>query len=326
MKAPGFWYSGNSALGALLSPLGLIYGMATACRQKSSAAVDVGVPVVCVGNLVAGGSGKTPVVIDLLQRLAATGKHPHVISRGYGGGHHALPHRVDPAADGASAVGDEPLLIAAHAPVWVCVDRTAAAKCAVADGADILVLDDGYQDPSLAKSLSLVVVDGRYGFGNGFMIPAGPLRETIAAGLGRADALVVMGEDTWGVGDAARRFGPQGLPVLSARAVPGPEIAGLTEGPLLPFAGIGHPEKFFKTLAENGCRLSESRSFADHHAFSASDLESLQARAAALNARLVTTEKDIQRIPRDRRGDIEVLTITLEWDDEAALERVLNAH
>jgi tetraacyldisaccharide 4'-kinase len=324
MKAPGFWYAeAPSVLGALLSPLGLIYGGTTALRQRRGKPADAGVPVICVGNLTAGGAGKTPVVIDIARRLTKAGTCPHVISRGYGGAAGPDPRRVDPAADRADRVGDEPLVIAGSAPVWVGGSRPGAARAAVAAGAGALVLDDGFQDPSLAKNLSLLVADGRYGFGNGFLIPAGPLRETLKAGLARADALVVIGDDAWGVQDAARRFGPAGLPVLTARVAPGPEMAGLAQGPLVAFAGIGHPEKFFRTLRDHGAVLSETRAFADHHPYTAGDLEGLNRRAEALGARLVTTEKDARRLPPDRRAGIEVLTITLQWDDEAALDRLL---
>ena len=324
MKAPGFWYAeAPSMLGALLSPLGLIYGGATALRQRAGQPVDAGVPVVCVGNLTAGGAGKTPVVIDIARRLAAAGRQPHVISRGYGGQAGTTPRRVDPAMDTADKVGDEPLMIARAAPVWVGGDRAQAARAAADAGAGALVLDDGFQDPSLAKDLSIVVADGRYGFGNGFLIPAGPLRETLRAGLARADALVVIGDDVWGVGDAARRFGPKNLPVLTARIVPGPEVEKISKTLGLAFAGIGHPEKFFQTLRDHGCRLAETKAFPDHHPFSSADLAALKHRAEALKGVLITTEKDAQRIPVGDRAGIEVLTITLQWDDEAALDRLL---
>lgn len=324
MKAPAFWYdAAPSALGGLLSPLGLIYGAATALRQRTGKPARPGVSVVCVGNLTAGGAGKTPVVIDIARRLTAAGRRPHVISRGYGGQAGATPRPVDPDMDTADTAGDEPLMIAKTAPVWVGGDRPRAAHAAVDAGAGTLVLDDGFQDPSLAKDLSIVVVDGRYGFGNGFLIPAGPLRESLRAGLARADALVVIGDDVWGVGDAARRFGPKNLPVLTARIVPGPEIEQISKALGVAFAGIGHPEKFFQTLRDHGCRLAGTRAFPDHHPFSSADLAALKRRAEALKGVLVTTEKDAQRIPAGDRAGIEVLTITLQWDDEAALDRLL---
>jgi tetraacyldisaccharide 4'-kinase len=326
MKAPGFWYGGaGSPVGAVLSPLGWVYGAATALRQRLARPESAGAPVICIGNLTAGGAGKTPVVLDLAGRLAAAGMAPHVISRGYGGTAGPDAHRVDPARDDAASVGDEPLMMARTALVWVGAERAATARAAVADGAGVLVLDDGFQDPSLQKDLSLVVVDGRFGFGNGFLIPAGPLRESIGAGLARADGVVIVGDDAWGVEDAVRRFGPQGLAVLRARIVPGPEAAAIAGRPVLAFAGIGHPDKFFQTLRDQGCELAETRAFADHHPYTAAELEGLRRRAGALNARLVTTEKDAQRLPGGAAPDIGVLTITLQWDDEAALDRLLHS-
>lgn len=324
MKTPGFWYAkAPSALGVLLSPLGLVYGGATALRQRARKPTKAGIPVVCVGNLTAGGAGKTPVVIDIARRLADAGLQPQVISRGYGGADGPSLRRVDPATDGADTVGDEPLMIAGVAPVWVGGDRPQAARAAVDAGARTLVLDDGFQDPSLAKNLSILVADGRYGFGNGLMIPAGPLREPLRAGLARADALVVIGDDTWGVADAARRFGPKDLPVLTARVVPGPEIERISKLLGVAFAGIGHPEKFFQTLRGHGCRLAGTHAFPDHHPFSPADMAALKRRAKSLKGVLVTTEKDAQRIPAGDRAGIEVLTITLQWDDETALDRLL---
>ncbi|MEQ8505085.1 MAG: tetraacyldisaccharide 4'-kinase [Rhodospirillales bacterium] len=324
MKAPGFWYApGNSVLGAVLSPLGLIYGWATALRQRGKTPFDPGVPVVCVGNLTAGGAGKTPVVLDIARRLSAKGLKPHVISRGYGGAQGDAPRHVNKEQDSAADVGDEPLMMAATVPVWVGSDRPQAARAAVQDGAGVLILDDGFQDPSLVKTVSLVVADGRFGFGNGFMIPAGPLRETLAAGLARADGLIVLGPDAWGVADAARRFGPAGLSLVAGRVRPGAEIDDFAGSLGLAFAGIGQPDKFFQTLRDHGCRLAATQAFPDHHAYSAMEIDGLRRRAKDLKARLLTTEKDWVRIPEDRRDGIEALTITLEWDDEAAFDRLL---
>lgn len=324
MRAPDFWYDRKPGVVACaLAPFGRMYGAGTARRLARGRPVDPGVPVVCVGNLTAGGSGKTPVVQDVSRRLAALGAAPHVISRGYGG-KVSGPHRVDPDADTMAQVGDEPLMLAAGVPVWVGGDRPAMAAAAVGAGAGSLVMDDGFQDPSLGKSLSLLVGDGHYGFGNGLMIPAGPLREPPAAGLARADALVVVGKDAWGLAQAARDHGHGDLPVLACRPQPGSEIDALKAGgPLYAFAGIAHPRKFFRTLEEGGCELAGRVAFSDHYPYSDADLEELRRKAAAADARLVTTEKDYARLAPSARHGIEVLTITLHWDDEAALGRLL---
>lgn len=330
MKTPAFWYgSGGSSLGWLLSPLGFVYGAATAARLRAGRPVDAGVPIICVGNLTAGGAGKTPVVLDLAKRFATANRTPHVISKGYGArDRHSgaiAPLRVDPDVHSSTQVGDEPLMMAASVPVWVGVDRPAAAAAARAAGAGILILDDGFQDPSLMKTVSLVVVDGRHGFGNGHMIPAGPLRETVAAGLARADAIVIMGDDHWGVATAIRRHRGDDLKIMGCRVVPGTELARLSGMPVFAFSGIGHPDNFFRTLDDGGCRLAGHQAFADHHVYGSDEIDALKRRAAAMGAALVTTEKDRARLSPAQAEGIEVLTITLEWDDEAALDHVLQA-
>ncbi|MCP5371118.1 MAG: tetraacyldisaccharide 4'-kinase [Hyphomicrobiales bacterium] len=322
MRAPEFWYR-DSWPGALLAPLGWAWGAVVRRRLAAARPWKAPVPVVCVGNLVAGGAGKTPVVLDLAGRLAARGLAVHLLSRGYGGTAEAGPLRVDPGRHGAAQVGDEPLLLARRAPTWVGADRAAAARAAVADGAQVLVMDDGFQNPGLAKDLSILVVDGRRGFGNGRVMPAGPLREPLAGGLARAGALVVMGEDEWGEDErgAAARAGA--LPVLGARPVPGPEAADLRGRRVAAFAGIGDPGKFFRTLDALGAERAVSRAFADHHPYTVADLARLAREAEAAGAVLVTTEKDAVRLPTTEPGLVTVLTITLQWDDEGAMDALL---
>jgi len=205
------------------------------------------------------------------------------------------------------------------------MDRVASAAAAVAAGAGTLILDDGFQDPALLKKLSMLVVDGGQGFGNGQMIPAGPLRETLAAGFDRADAIIVIGEDRRDITGMVRGTVGDGLPILRCRVVPGPELKRLAERPVLAFAGIGHPEKFFQTLENGGCKLAGQQDFPDHFAFHAEDIRALKSKAAAAGAVLVTTEKDRARLTPSQAEGIEVLTITLEWDDEAALDHTLQA-
>ncbi|MEE9209502.1 MAG: tetraacyldisaccharide 4'-kinase, partial [Kiloniellales bacterium] len=279
-------------------------------------------PVVCVGNLVAGGAGKTPVVLALVAALAARGA-VHCLSRGYGGSSPG-PRRVDAARDSAVEVGDEALLLARAAPSWVARDRTAGARAAAAAGARVLVMDDGFQNPALAKDLSLVVVDGAYGFGNRRGMPAGPLRESVARGLARADAVVLLGRDELNLGAALARR----LPVLTAQLAPRPGSESLVGRKVLAFAGIGRPEKFFATLAGPegglGAELVETRAFPDHHPYSAAELRSLRARARSLDAILVTTEKDAVRLTPEQREGIETLAVAVAWDDPAALQALLD--
>jgi tetraacyldisaccharide 4'-kinase len=273
---------------------------------------------VCVGNLVAGGAGKTPVVMALARHLASRGIVVHIVTRGYGGTVGGAV-RVDPVQHDAAAVGDEPLLLAACAPCWVARDRAAGARAAVAAGAEVILLDDGFQNPRIAKTLSLLVVDAGYGFGNGRVIPAGPLRESVARGLARADAVVLLGTETRG----AEAFGlDPALPVMHAalRPVAGERLAGKR---LLAFAGIGRPEKFFATLRMLDAELIGTRPFPDHHPYRTAEIERLLRSADQAQACLITTAKDIVRVPAAMRSAIEVLEVAIEWSEPDALAELL---
>ena len=322
MHAPKFWAHGAAGFAAcLLSPLGALYGLGTALRIACAKPWRVPIKVLSVGNLTAGGAGKTPVAIDLAGRLIGTGVEAHFLTRGYGGRARG-PKRVDLGQDTAELVGDEALMLATVAPTWVGRDRTATARAAVAAGARALVMDDAHQNPDLIKDLSLVVVDGGFGFGNGRLIPAGPLRERVEVGLARADAVVLLDDDTAGAGALVRRLRPE-LPIHPARFRQGPEADRIAGRNVIAFAGIARPEKFFETVRRAGANILHSQSFADHHPYFPAEIDGLKARARALDALLVTTAKDIVRLTPEQRSDIEVLTITLQWDDEATIERFL---
>jgi tetraacyldisaccharide 4'-kinase len=280
------------------------------------------VPVVCVGNLVAGGSGKTPVALALTAHLVSRGTAVHIVTRGYGG-RLGGPVRVDPARHDAAAVGDEALLLAARAPCWVARDRADGVRAAVAAEAQMVVLDDGFQNPGIAKTLSFLVVDAAYGFGNGRVIPAGPLRESLARGLARAGAVVLLGADAQPGCLAALGIGGA-QPVLHAvlRPIAGERFAGSR---LLAFAGIGRPQKFFLTLQALGAELVGTRPFPDHHPFRAGEIDRLLRTAEQAQARLVTTTKDIVRVPAAMKAAIEVLDVEIDWADPAALVEMLRA-
>ncbi|MDE1969442.1 MAG: tetraacyldisaccharide 4'-kinase [Alphaproteobacteria bacterium] len=314
-SAPEFW-ARRGALSLLLTPLGCLYDAAGTARRALVHAYRAPVPVICVGNLVAGGAGKTPIVADLARRLTARGVAVHILSRGYGG---TLPGpvRVDPDRHDAAAVGDEPLMLARGTPTWVARDRAAGARAAAVAGAQAILMDDGLQNPTLAKDLSLIALDGGYGFGNRRVIPAGPLRETIAHGLARADAVVMLGGDQTGATALL-----DATPVL--HAAPRPAEANLAGKALVAFAGIGRPQKFFEHFAKVGARVVAARGFPDHHPYTETELMALAATAAEVGAALITTEKDWVRLAPSWRTRIRYLPLTIAWQDEAAIERLLD--
>ena len=278
------------------------------------------VPVLCVGNLVAGGAGKTPVALALVSALLARDVAAHVVTRGYGG-RLGGPVRVDPARHDAAAVGDEALLLQRRAPCWVARDRAAGVRAAVEAGARAILLDDGFQNPTVVKTLSLIVVDAAYGFGNGRVIPAGPLRERLGNGLARTDAVVLLAVEGEPVAALPAAL-TAGRPIVPAVLTP---IGGerIARKRVFAFAGIGRPEKFFATARGLGAELTGTRSFSDHHPYSAVEIAELRRAADRNKAQLVTTAKDFVRVPTEARGDIEVLEVEIRWPDPAALAGVI---
>ena len=317
MHSPDFWYKPPGIAAALLAPAGAAWEAAARLRRAVARPYRASVPVICVGNLVAGGSGKTPVVLSLADLLVGKAVAVHVVTRGYGGSL-AGPVRVDPEQHDAAAVGDEALLLATRAPCWAARDRAAGIAAAVEAGAAVILLDDGFQNPTVAKDLSLVVVDAEYGFGNGRLIPAGPLREPIPAGLARADAVVLLGD---GRGPAELHDAP--CSVLRGELVP-QEGERFNGARLVAFAGIGRPEKFFAALRRVGAELVIAQPFADHHRYREAEIARLRETAMRGGARLVTTAKDRVRLPPSWRAGIEVLEVELRWHDSAALDRLLS--
>jgi tetraacyldisaccharide 4'-kinase len=317
MKAPEFWSQPGSLLGKLLSPLGCAYSFAGTLKRARVKSTRVDATIVCVGNIVTGGAGKTPVALAIAAILQRDDLA--FLTRGYGG-RLPGPTRVAQATHTHVQVGDEALLLTRAAPTWVARDRVAGARAAMAAGARLIVMDDGFQNPSLAKDVSLVVIDGAIGFGNGQRIPAGPLREPVAAGLARADAVVISGEDRAGIIENL----PPSLPVFTGRTLTTTSTENWAGRRAAAFAGIGRPEKFFDTLAALGCEIVATRSFADHHRFTDREIAQICAEANALNAAPVTTEKDAVRLPRAARDKIETLPVAFVWDNVPAITAFLD--
>jgi tetraacyldisaccharide 4'-kinase len=328
LSTPRWWYVRTGAPAPitrmLLRPLSWLWAFVTERRIRNAKPGDAGIPVICVGNLTMGGAGKTPVVRELLLRLTHAKKRAHGLSRGHGGTLEG-PIQVDPDNHDASEVGDEPLMLAQDFPMWVARNRLAGAKAAAAAGAQVVVMDDGHQNPDVKKALSIIVVDGEtrgqeWPFGDGAVFPAGPMREPLRRGLARADAVVVLLPHglTKVDPDLIAEFGDK--PVLVARLeAPAPP----PRGPQLGFAGVGKPWKVERALTEAGCELVDFAPFPDHDPYDDETLTFLAGRAALFGAGLVTTEKDWMRLPMHWRLRVTPWPVRARFLDEAAVDRLL---
>ncbi|HET7805673.1 MAG TPA: tetraacyldisaccharide 4'-kinase [Pseudolabrys sp.] len=328
MREPAFWWRGAGPQAQLLAPLGLIYGTITARRMATEGA-HAGLPVLCVGNFTLGGAGKTPAVIMLAKMLAENGGRPFCLSRGYGGTETG-PRLVDGRSDSAAQVGDEALLLARAAPTVVARDRVDGAEFARTQGASVIILDDGLQNPSLAKDFTLAVIDARRGIGNARVFPAGPLRAPLDAQLARTDAMLVVGEGNAADGVAAQ-LRAQSRPVFHARLAPDKAaVSALSGQNVLAFAGIGDPDKFFATAHVAGIVVSERRTFPDHHRYTPQDASELILRAQHSALTLLTTEKDRARMDGDPRlaklaASVQTLPVTMIVEEAGELRALIEA-
>jgi tetraacyldisaccharide 4'-kinase len=324
MREPAFWHRPASWISLLLLPFGALYGL-VAGRRLQRKGFDAGIPVLCVGNFHVGGAGKTPTVLALTKLLREIGETPVVLSRGYGGRLHG-PVKVDPERHVASDVGDEPLMMARTVPVVVARDRIAGVALARSLGAGVILMDDGFQNPAIAKDASLIVIDGSRGLGNACVFPAGPLRAPLPPQLDRTDALIVIGKGS-AADTVAAAIAARGRPVLSAHLKPDEvSVASLRGRRVMAFAGIGDPGRFFNTLSANGIVVVKARPFADHHPFSQGEIEALIAEAKRDALILVTTEKDLARLRSggsvpDWAREIVPFAVTLEFEDAAGLRK-----
>jgi tetraacyldisaccharide 4'-kinase len=330
LNTPRWWYARDprhaSVLRFLLKPASWIWAVGTARRIARTTPVDAGAPVISVGNLTVGGSGKTPVAREVLRLLRSAGVDGHALSRGYGGRLEG-PLRVEPGAHTAQDVGDEPLMLALDGPAWIARDRVAGARAAATAGAGAIVLDDGHQNPSLKKALSLIVVDGEtrdgeWPFGDGSVFPSGPMREPLKAGLARTDAVVVLMPADAGEPDAELIESFASLPVFVARLLP---AAAPPPGPLVGFAGIAKPWKVERALKAAGAELADFAPFPDHAAFREEDLRFLAERAQSFGGRLITTEKDWSRLPGHWRARVVSWPVKATFADEAEFTALLTS-
>lgn len=323
MREPRFWAravdpkSREAAplMRFLLTPLAWVYASMTARRIAKTVPQSVSAKVICVGNLTAGGVGKSPVVATLRKRIETKyGLRVASLSRGYKGKLKG-PLKVDPARHTARDVGDEPLMLSRGGEAWIGADRAAAGQAMAQDGVEIILMDDGHQNPGLKKDISLVVVDAVMGFGNGFVIPKGPLREPVLEGLSRADAVIVLGD-----GNPPKILQDSGRPMTFGRVTSSTQPE---QRPYVAFAGIGRPEKFFETLQTLGLEVRDAVPFPDHHTFSKADLGYLKQLASDRDATLVTTEKDYVRLPAEFRNKVVVLPIEVQFDQPDMLDKLI---
>lgn len=323
LKSPKFWQKKNTFLGKVLSPLGRIYAWGLRRKLKKTKPYRSKIPVVCIGNLVMGGVGKTPLAVSVAEYFKMNGMRPVFLTRGYGGGLSNV--LVDLDKHTAKDTGDEALILARVAPTIVDADRARGAKTAEKIGADVIVMDDGFQNPQLVKDLSFAVFDGRYGFGNGKVFPAGPLREPVEDGLQRADAFIVVGKDKAGIKEwIDKRF--MSLPFIGTHIEQDvAKIAQLSGKKVFAFAGIGYPDKFFDMLRDYGCDVVETQAFSDHYPYTDEDMTDLIARADKQEAVLVTTAKDGVRIAPRFLPQVQIVEAYMVWDTPDAMCALLSA-
>ncbi len=327
LRTPSWWYERSSLWPALLAPAGLVWNAVTRARWAFTKPYRSSLPVICIGNFTAGGAGKTPAALAVAHILGNAGERPIFLTRGYGGCTLG-PHLVNPSHDTPHLVGDEPLLLAREAPTIVAADRAEGARLAERQNASVIIMDDGFQNPGLAKSLSLIVVDGALGLGNEHVMPAGPLRVNLGFQLARADGLILVGEG--GAAERVRMLGKgASLPVLSAEILAEPDCSWLKDKLVVAFAGIGSPDKFFRMVEDLGAKLVARMPYADHHRYTAEEARKLIDLAGHHGAQLVTTQKDMVRMGgADELHKLEqasrALPVSLQFKNTNAAKKIIS--
>jgi tetraacyldisaccharide 4'-kinase len=321
---PEFWKK-HGILSLVLTPLSLIYSIAGLLRPLINAKYQANIPVICIGNVTVGGAGKTPIVLAITELLRKNGMNVAIASRGYKGDI-KKPTLVDKNKHTVNSVGDEPLILARIAPTYISKKRHLAISMAKESGADIVIMDDGMQNPTVKKDLTILVIDGKYGIGNGLVMPAGPLREALLFGLRKSDIVILLGKDEMGILNhpAIKSMQRENVkPIIRARLDPCGNIPDKTQ-PYIAFAGIGNPDKFFSTLVENGYNLVGEIAFPDHYNYNDDDINNLIKKAEKIGAVLITTQKDEVRLPLFARKKISVLCVEITWENEAQIKNILD--
>lgn len=321
-NTPSFWYPKDKAdlplQAKLLQPLSWLYKCGFNIHQGVSNSQNAEIPIICIGNLSAGGTGKTPTCISFVDHLREAGivQNPYFLMRGYGGAERG-PLLVDLKKHNAWDVGDEPLILAQHAPTIISADRVAGAKLAAAQSADVVIMDDGLQNPGIHKDLTIIVVNGEMGFGNGLMMPAGPLREPLSSGLAKADAFFLIGQDK----ADAKALLPSGIPIFEAELEAEQDKLPAKDQKYLAFAGLGYPEKFFNFLKDElGYDIVETLAFADHCPYHRQDVQDLRKKAKDKDAMLITTVKDYLRLPKGYKDDIFTVPVSMKFQAPKKLQ------
>jgi len=319
LKAPKFWYlKRDSLLSNTLYPFSLLFRLGTKIKNLISIERKTKLPIICIGNIVIGGAGKTPVALKIGSMLKKAGYNPHFVSKGYGG----IEKNNTLVKDWHSpkSVGDEPLLLSEIAPTWIGLDRNKSFKLANDHGADCIVMDDGFQNPTLQKDFSIVVINGEQGFGNKRVIPSGPLRESIKRGLSRTHLVIVIGSTS----EKIKKTIPIEIPIIEAKFEINKENKIFKGQNITAFAGIAYPEKFFQSLEEQGAKIVKKMSYPDHYIYNENDLLSLAEMANKTKSILVSTRKDYIRIPKSYRSLINTLEGEIIFNDEDSLVKMLS--